>query len=87
MMTTTNEGAKIDGNDGNGDALGDGGGDDGTPDSRSRNGRSGTITVTSSFDSPHRRSCHQAAANAFVGAAGGVSPIGPSRPPPRCDGD
>jgi len=86
-MTTTNEGAKIDDNDGDGDALGDGGGDDGTPDSTSRNGRSGTIMVTSSFDSPHRRSCRQAAANAFVGAAGGCRRIGPSRPPPRRDGD
>ena len=66
--------SKIDNDDGEDDALGDGGGDDCTPNSTSRNGRSGTITVTSSFDSPHRRSCRQAAADAFVGAAGGVLP-------------
>ena len=56
------------------DALGDDGGNDGTRDSTSRNGKSGTIMVTSSFDSPHRRFCCWAAADAFVGAAGRVSP-------------
>ena len=67
-------GSKIDDDNGDDDALGDGGGDNCTPNSTSRNGRSGTITVTSSFDSPHRRSCRQAAADAYVGAARWVSP-------------
>lgn len=65
-------GTKIDDDDD--DALGDDGGNDGTRDSTSRNGKSGTIMVTSSFDSSHRRFCCWAAADPFVGAAGRVSP-------------